>query len=71
MKRYRGETQPLREWEARARVRPELPDELDDRAQGIWEVLLAIADVAGEDWPERARQAARALSAARSAKTTR
>jgi hypothetical protein len=42
---------------------PELPNELDDRAQDIWEPLLAIADVAGEGWPERARAAAKALSA--------
>jgi Protein of unknown function (DUF3631) len=35
------------------RARPELPDELDDRAQDIWEPLLAIADLAGGDWPTR------------------
>ena len=35
--------------------RPDLPDELDDRAQDVWEPLLAIADLAGGDWPERAR----------------
>ena len=42
--------------------RPDLPDELDDRAQDVWEPLLAIADLAGGDWPQRARTAARALS---------
>jgi len=42
---------------------PELPDELDDRAGDNWEPLLAIADAVGGDWPERARQAAIALSA--------
>ena len=41
---------------------PSLPDELDDRAQDGWEPLLAIADMAGGDWPERARRAALALS---------
>jgi hypothetical protein len=41
---------------------PQLPDELDSRAQDIWEPLLAIADIAGGDWPERARTAARVLS---------
>jgi hypothetical protein len=46
-----------------AGVRPVLPDELDDRAQDIWEPLLAIADSAGGDWPERARTAALVLSA--------
>jgi hypothetical protein len=43
-------------------LRPELPDELDDRAQDIWEPLFAIAEFAGGDWPERARRAALALS---------
>jgi Protein of unknown function (DUF3631) len=42
---------------------PELPDVLDDRAQDCWEPLLAIADAAGGDWPERAIKAAEALSA--------
>ncbi len=46
-----------------AGMRPALPDELDDRAQDVWEPLLAIADLAGGDWPERARRAAIALSA--------
>jgi hypothetical protein len=46
-------------------ARPDLPDDLDDRAQDIWEPLLAIAALAGEAWPERAWQAAIALSAAR------
>ena len=44
-------------------ARPELPDELDDRAQDGWEPLLAIADLAGGDWPERAQRAAVALAA--------
>jgi hypothetical protein len=43
-------------------LRPELPEELDDRAQDIWEPLLGIADVAGGDWPELARHAATGLS---------
>jgi hypothetical protein len=34
-----------------------LPDELHDRAQDITEPLLAIADMAGEYWPEKARAA--------------
>ena len=41
---------------------PDIPPELDDRAADGWEVLLAIADMAGEDWPRRARAAALALS---------
>jgi Protein of unknown function (DUF3631) len=36
-------------------ARPDLPDELDDRAQDAVEPLLAIADLAGGSWPERAR----------------
>jgi hypothetical protein len=45
---------------------PELPAELSDRAQDIWEPLLALADRAGGDWPARARAAAINLHAARS-----
>jgi hypothetical protein len=37
---------------------------LDDRAVDNWEALLAIADAAGNAWPERARTAAHVLSAA-------
>jgi Protein of unknown function (DUF3631) len=37
--------------------RPEIPNELDDRQADICEPLLAIADVAVGDWPERARRA--------------
>jgi hypothetical protein len=38
---------------------PELPEELDDRAQDVWEPLLAIADLADVEY---ARSAAIALS---------
>lgn len=41
---------------------PDLPQELDDRAQDGWEPLLAIADAVGGDWPQRARKAAIDLS---------
>lgn len=43
-------------------ARPSLPEELNDRAQDNWEPLLAIADYAGGDWPQLARQAALKLS---------
>jgi hypothetical protein len=43
-------------------VEPSVPDELDDRAADCWEPLLAIADAAGGDWPQKAREAAVALS---------
>jgi len=41
---------------------PDMPAALSDRAADIWEPLLAIADLAGGDWPARARHAALALS---------
>ncbi|MDP9224394.1 MAG: DUF3631 domain-containing protein, partial [Actinomycetota bacterium] len=44
-------------------ARPEIPDVLDDRAEEAWEPLLAIADLAGGHWPQRARTAALQLSA--------
>lgn len=47
-------------------ARPDLPDMLSDRAQDCWEPLLAISDLAGEDWPDRARRAAVTLSGTRS-----
>jgi hypothetical protein len=43
---------------------PPLPSSLSDRAADIWEPLLALADLAGGDWPDRARQAAVSLTAA-------
>jgi Protein of unknown function (DUF3631) len=57
----------LRErWEAWAQAHtneladaePDLPDESSDRQQDVWEPLLAIAELAGGAWPERARDAA-------------
>ena len=36
----------------------DLPDQLSDRAQDARETLLAIADLAGADWPVTARRAA-------------
>jgi hypothetical protein len=44
-----------------AEAKPALPDELSDRAQDAWEPLLAIADLAGARWAERARRAALGL----------
>lgn len=46
-------------------ARPDLPDELDDRAMDAWEPLLAIADLADGTWPGRARKAALMLSGSR------
>ena len=34
---------------------PDMPDGITDRAADVWEPLIAIADRAGGDWPDRAR----------------
>lgn len=47
-----------------AAARPAFPEGVADRDADVWEALLAIADAAGGDWPERARQAAVAMVAA-------
>lgn len=44
---------------------PAMPAGLSDRAEDVWEPLVAIADLAGDNWPERARTAAVQLSAER------
>jgi len=41
---------------------PQVPDTLNDRAADNWRPLIAIADLAGGEWPERARDAACILS---------
>lgn len=46
---------------------PAMPASLDDRAADNWRVLFAIADVAGGDWPARARAACAALNAEKEA----
>ncbi|WP_078900486.1 DUF3631 domain-containing protein [Streptomyces sp. SBT349] len=38
-------------------VFPEMPEGITDRPADVWEPLLAVADAAGGDWPERARAA--------------
>lgn len=43
---------------------PAMP--LEDRAADTWEPLIAIADLAAGDWPERARAAATVMTAAES-----
>ncbi|MFC1796069.1 DUF3631 domain-containing protein [Pseudomonadota bacterium] len=42
---------------------PEMPEGIEDRAADVWEALLAVADAAGGEWPERARVACVALVA--------
>lgn len=43
---------------------PEIPSQVVDRDADVCEALLAVADLAGGDWPQRARVAAVALVAA-------
>jgi Protein of unknown function (DUF3631) len=43
-------------------AKPQMPACLFNRAENNWRPLLAIADCAGDDWPERARRAAEQLS---------
>ncbi|MGB9226710.1 DUF3631 domain-containing protein, partial [Mycobacterium sp.] len=50
--------------------RPVLPKGVEDRDADVWEPLLAVADLAGGHWPERARVAAVAAVAADRVKTT-
>ncbi len=50
----------LAEWAASLSVPvwPEMPVGVEDRAADVWEALLVVADAAGGDWPQRAREAA-------------
>lgn len=43
---------------------PDMPEGVVDRAADVWEPLLAIADCAGGDWPDRARAACTELTGA-------
>jgi hypothetical protein len=43
---------------------PELPPGIDDRDADVWESLIAVANMAGGDWPVRAHVAAVAFVAA-------
>ena len=44
-------------------VWPDMPDGIKDRDADVWEPLLAVADAAGGEWPDRARVAAVTLVA--------
>jgi putative DNA primase/helicase len=46
-------------------VEPQMPNSLDDRACDNWEILIAMADLVGGDWPRLARDASVQLSANR------
>jgi uncharacterized protein DUF3631 len=54
----------LGELEAAVPVMP-----LEDRAADTWEPLIAVADLAGRDWPARARRAAEILTSERDGTT--
>jgi hypothetical protein len=41
--------------------RPVMPDGVTDRAADVWEPLLVVADLARGQWPERARDACKAM----------
>jgi hypothetical protein len=61
----------LGEWTASVRhtvaeAWPTMPDGIEDRNADVWEALLAVADAAGEDWPDRARVTAVTLVTASS-----
>jgi hypothetical protein len=54
-------------------IEPDMPEALNavgDRAPDAWEPLIAIADVAGGDWPKRARNVALTLSGVNTITTT-
>ena len=50
--------------EALKDAEPEMPPGFDNRLGDNYRLLLAIADLAGGEWPERAREAAQGLSGA-------
>jgi hypothetical protein len=59
----------LASWAAQVRdqvagAQPDTPEGIDGRAEQIWEPLLAVADAAGGQWPERARAACSELALA-------
>jgi putative DNA primase/helicase len=50
--------------DALAKTDPAMPATIFNRAADNWRPLLAMAELAGDDWPDRARQAVIELSAA-------
>ena len=48
--------------EALGTIDPSVPETLNDRAQDNWRPLMAIAEIAGGEWPKKAREAALLLS---------
>jgi len=60
--RTRRDAPPLNQLRELQHATPAMP--LEDRAADTWEPLVAIADLAGGDWPARARDAAATMTAA-------
>lgn len=59
----------VQERDALAGAEPALPDHLINRDVDIWVPLLAIAEAAGGEWPERARRACDAFTQGSGAET--
>ncbi len=54
----------LREWSQTVTPTwPMIPDEVTDRAADVWEALLSVAELAGDDWAKVARKSAVTLVA--------
>jgi hypothetical protein len=54
----------LADWANAQRPRigwPDMPEGIEDRNADVWEALLAVADLAGGAWPDRARRCAVSL----------
>ncbi len=69
-----AESEPIRDrlatwsaevWDRLTDARPTMPVGIEDRPADAWEPLLAVADVAGGDWPRRSREAATVLKGQR------
>lgn len=56
---WANESQHLIRW-------PAMPEGIEDRNADVWEALLAVADLAGDDWPDKARRSAVTLVTASS-----
>jgi hypothetical protein len=50
---------------ALAEAQPDMPEGITDRPADVWEALVAIGDMAGEEWSQRVRQSATTLNEVR------
>jgi len=51
-------------------AKPSMPEAFDNRRADNWRVMLAIADLAGDDWGDKAREAATSIEGASDTTTT-